>query len=104
MGCAGPQASGTTSIANTQRRRLPVMLSFLFFFSCRFQALCSMLFAPVVYFLSGFSSSNNGWNFFTFMIIGVNTSRYLTSALAQISQAFRVHSMFQPEVNPIKKN
>lgn len=35
-----------------------------------FQVLCSMIFAPVVYFMVGFSTSNNGGRFFTFMVIG----------------------------------
>lgn len=40
------------------------------------QIACSILFAPVVYFLAGFSSSNSGWNFFTFMVIGIGWRSY----------------------------
>lgn len=34
------------------------------------QVFCSVIFAPVVYFMVGFSPDGNGWRFFTFMLIG----------------------------------
>ena len=34
------------------------------------QAICSVLLAPIVYFLVGFSTSNNGYRFFVFMVVG----------------------------------
>ncbi|CAM9164398.1 unnamed protein product [Ectocarpus sp. 13 AM-2016] len=51
---------------------------------------CSMLFAPVVYFLAGFSSSNSGWNFFTFMVIVV-------MANVNMSQYFRLLAACMPD-------
>ena len=34
------------------------------------QVFCSVIFAPVVYFMVGFSPSGHGWRFFTFMVVG----------------------------------
>eukprot|EP00903_Cladosiphon_okamuranus_P018818 g17309.t1 len=51
--------------------------------------LCSIIFAPVVYFLVGLSSSNDGARFFTFMVI-------VTVANVNITQYFRFLASFMP--------
>eukprot|EP00904_Undaria_pinnatifida_P014208 jgi/Undpi1/9918/HiC_scaffold_28.g12372.m1 len=50
---------------------------------------CSVIFAPVVYFMAGFSPSGNGGRFFTFMVIVIVTNLNLT-------QYFRFLSAFMP--------
>lgn len=34
------------------------------------QTICSIIFAPVVYFMVGFSTADSGFRFFTFMVTG----------------------------------
>eukprot|EP00752_Nemacystus_decipiens_P004290 g3919.t1 len=51
--------------------------------------ICSIIFAPIVYFLTGFSTSNNGGRFFTFMVIVI-------AANVNITQYFRFLAAFMP--------
>ncbi|CAM9251648.1 unnamed protein product, partial [Laminaria digitata] len=49
----------------------------------------SVIFAPVIYFMVGFSPSGNGWRFFTFMVIVIATN-------LNITQYFRFLASFMP--------
>ncbi len=46
-------------------------VSFYGFLTSCWQVISSIIFSPVVYFLVGFSTSNNGGRFFIFMAVGV---------------------------------
>ncbi|CAM9128278.1 unnamed protein product [Scytosiphon promiscuus] len=51
--------------------------------------LCSIIFAPIVYFMVGLNTSNNGERFFTFVMI-------VTAANVNITQYFRFLASFMP--------
>ncbi|CAM9975163.1 unnamed protein product [Scytosiphon promiscuus] len=51
--------------------------------------ICSIIFAPVVYFMTGLSTSNSGSRFFTFMVIVMATN-------VNITQYFRFLASFMP--------
>ncbi|CAM9790102.1 unnamed protein product, partial [Ectocarpus sp. 12 AP-2014] len=51
--------------------------------------LCSLVFAPVIYFIVGFSTSDNGARFFTFMVI-------VTATNVNLTQYFRFLAAFFP--------
>lgn len=45
------------------------------------QTFCSIIFAPVVYFMVGFSTADSGFRFFTFMVVGMQLTQLLAVML-----------------------